>query len=173
VSRPDSLGGSAVCAGGPDGHTMCRRSSSNTWQPRRRKTGERERGEARRVRRRKGEAVGENEKVKPLRTENPFFKKRLPAHPGKIRLTHTKCPNNSVTDIGARAHKSRSWDAGFHARKEQTAAHAPTPPWGRCQRIFLNIGGANRVPHSRGARPNHHAWGPRTSQPRRQARRLV
>jgi sucrose-6-phosphate hydrolase SacC (GH32 family) len=29
VSRPDSLGGRAVCAGGPDGHAMCRRSGSN------------------------------------------------------------------------------------------------------------------------------------------------
>jgi hypothetical protein len=31
VSRPDSLGGRAVCAGGPDGHAVCRRSSSNNW----------------------------------------------------------------------------------------------------------------------------------------------
>jgi hypothetical protein len=31
VSRPDSLGGRAVCAGGPDGHAVCRQSSSNTW----------------------------------------------------------------------------------------------------------------------------------------------
>jgi hypothetical protein len=30
VSRPDSLGGRAVCAGGPDGHAVCRRSGSNT-----------------------------------------------------------------------------------------------------------------------------------------------
>jgi cobalamin biosynthesis Mg chelatase CobN len=29
VSRPDSLGGRAVCAGGPNGHAMCRRSGSN------------------------------------------------------------------------------------------------------------------------------------------------
>jgi hypothetical protein len=29
VSRPDSLGGRAVCAGGPDGHAVCRRSGSN------------------------------------------------------------------------------------------------------------------------------------------------
>jgi hypothetical protein len=40
VSRPDSLGGRTVCAGGPDGHAMCRRSGSNkdnrdvfAWQP--------------------------------------------------------------------------------------------------------------------------------------------
>jgi hypothetical protein len=32
VSRPDSLGGRAVCAGGPDGHAMCRRSGSNTTE---------------------------------------------------------------------------------------------------------------------------------------------
>jgi hypothetical protein len=31
VSRPDSLGGRAVCAGGPDGHAVCRRSGSNNW----------------------------------------------------------------------------------------------------------------------------------------------
>jgi hypothetical protein len=30
VSRPDSLGGRAVCAGGPDGHAVCRRSGSNS-----------------------------------------------------------------------------------------------------------------------------------------------
>jgi hypothetical protein len=29
VSRPDSLDGRAVCAGGPDGHAMCWRSGSN------------------------------------------------------------------------------------------------------------------------------------------------
>jgi hypothetical protein len=27
--------------------------------------------------------------AKPLHAKNPFFKKRLPAHPGKIRLPHT------------------------------------------------------------------------------------
>jgi hypothetical protein len=31
VSRPDNLGRRAVCAGGPDGHAMCRRSGSNNW----------------------------------------------------------------------------------------------------------------------------------------------
>jgi hypothetical protein len=31
VSRPDSLDGRAVCAGGPNGHAMCRRSGSNNW----------------------------------------------------------------------------------------------------------------------------------------------
>jgi hypothetical protein len=28
-TRPDKLGGRAVCAGGPDGHDICRRSGSN------------------------------------------------------------------------------------------------------------------------------------------------
>jgi hypothetical protein len=31
VSRPDNLGGRAICAGGPDGHAVCRRSGSNNW----------------------------------------------------------------------------------------------------------------------------------------------
>jgi hypothetical protein len=31
VSRPDSLGARAMCAGGPNGHTMCQRSDSNNW----------------------------------------------------------------------------------------------------------------------------------------------
>jgi hypothetical protein len=34
VSRPNSLGGHAVCAGGPDGHAMCRQSGSNNWYQR-------------------------------------------------------------------------------------------------------------------------------------------
>jgi hypothetical protein len=34
VSRPDILGGRAVCAGGPDGHAMCRWSGSYNWYQR-------------------------------------------------------------------------------------------------------------------------------------------
>jgi hypothetical protein len=120
------------------------------WQPRRRKAEEHERGRARKAWRRKGRVVGENAKAKPLRAEDPLFKKGPPHTLGKSpwRTPSARTARSLTKRLGPTSHvaeapTSMRREANRHARSH--VASRPPPE------DILNIGGANRAPHTCGA----------------------
>jgi hypothetical protein len=106
----------------------------------------------------RAEQLGKNAKAKPPRTGDPPSRDGSSHAPEKpARRVPSARATQSLTEEPRPA--SRMAGALVSMRRKNKPPRAPTPPWGPLLESILDMGGANRAPHARGAQPNRHAWG--------------